>query len=149
MAKRRILSSLGHEPKSRNGHAGVRRPRALDGKSEEERQAAIAQARQKNPQAFAPWTREEEQEISKRFRPVKLARHRGDSVCTYPSGLAIWQAKRDVTEGSLVAQHSFLRSPFIAGADCAAQARFEGRGEIVSSDKAKLARSLPCRALTC
>ena len=68
MAKRRILSSLGHEPKSGNGHTGVRRPRALDGESEEERQTAIAQARQKNPQAFAPRTREEEQEISKRFK---------------------------------------------------------------------------------
>jgi hypothetical protein len=40
----------------------------LDGESEEERQTAIAQARQKNPQAFAPRTREEEQEISKRFK---------------------------------------------------------------------------------
>jgi hypothetical protein len=53
MAKRRILSSLGHEPKSGNGHAGIRRPRGLDGKSEEERQAAIAQARQKTPDCEA------------------------------------------------------------------------------------------------
>lgn len=30
---------------------------------------------------------------AKGLRPVKLARHRGDSVCTYPSGLAIWQAR--------------------------------------------------------
>ncbi len=57
------------------------------------------------------------------LRPVKLARHRGDSVCTYQSGLANWQAKRDVTEGILVAQHSFLRSPFIAGADQTDRAR--------------------------
>jgi len=31
-----------------------------------EREALVAQARQRNPQAFAPWTKEEEEEIRRR-----------------------------------------------------------------------------------
>ena len=33
----------------------------------------MAKARQRNPQAFAPWSKEEEQEVAKRYRA-------GDSV---------------------------------------------------------------------
>jgi len=34
---------------------------------EDDREAVVAQARQRNPQAFAPWTRDEEAEILKRY----------------------------------------------------------------------------------
>ena len=66
---RRILSSMGHEV-SRDDAPAVRRtsPAAgrLDGKREEDRDAVVAQARQRNPQAFAPWTKDEEQQVRKR-----------------------------------------------------------------------------------
>ena len=66
---RRILSSLGYAVESREAPASSRRekPRAITARREEERDAVVAQARQTNPQAFAPWTREEEQEIRRRY----------------------------------------------------------------------------------
>jgi hypothetical protein len=75
---RRILSSLGHNiPRSGNGRASPGE-RPLAAHREEDREATIAQARQRNPQAFAPWTREEEAEIRKRFQagenPQAIAR---------------------------------------------------------------------------
>ncbi|HWC75618.1 MAG TPA: hypothetical protein VG454_16950 [Gemmatimonadales bacterium] len=42
---------------------GARLPRAAE---EQDREALVAQARTRNPQAFAPWTREEEEEIRQR-----------------------------------------------------------------------------------
>jgi hypothetical protein len=39
----------------------------VQGSREEEREAVVAQARQRNPQAFAPWTRDEEQQVRKRY----------------------------------------------------------------------------------
>ncbi len=36
--------------------------------SEEEREALVAKARTRNPQAFAPWTKDEEQEIARRYQ---------------------------------------------------------------------------------
>jgi hypothetical protein len=65
---RRILASLGHnidvaEPTDARRDT----PRALGaGRRDDDREAVVAQARQRNPQAFAPWTRDEEQEIRRR-----------------------------------------------------------------------------------
>ena len=68
---RRILASLGHpidggrEPQraiaARPGGGG-----GGPGRPSEDREALVAQARQRNPQAFAPWTKEEEEEIRRR-----------------------------------------------------------------------------------
>jgi len=76
---RRILSSLGHTPQIKDSQAVTQRSRGVpDSDREEQREAAIAKARQKNPQAFAPWSREEEQEVSRRFKageaPQAIAR---------------------------------------------------------------------------
>jgi hypothetical protein len=62
---RRILSSLGYAVESGEAPAVTRRekPRAGIGSREDERDAVVAPARQKNPVAFAPWTREEEREV--------------------------------------------------------------------------------------
>jgi hypothetical protein len=64
----RILSSLGYAVES--GAAPRVTPRGklrvVAGGRQDERDAVVAQARQRNPQAFAPWTREEEQQIRKR-----------------------------------------------------------------------------------
>ena len=57
----RVLSSLGL------GTEQVKEPPPVPAKREDEREAVVAQARQRNPQAFAPWTQEEEAEIRKRF----------------------------------------------------------------------------------
>jgi hypothetical protein len=66
---RRILASLGHRidgpAETRGGRAIAARPGA-PGRDSEEREALVAQARQRNPQAFAPWTRNEEEEIRRR-----------------------------------------------------------------------------------
>jgi len=84
---RRILASLEHrEPAAAPPPAGSGRPGAsgrgrmalAPGSSgpgqpsalsapEPEREAIVELARQRNPNAFAPWTREEEQEIRRRF----------------------------------------------------------------------------------
>jgi hypothetical protein len=66
---RRMLFSLGHTVESGDVPAPARRERAraLSGSRQEEREALVAQARQKNAQAFAPWTRDEEQQIKRRF----------------------------------------------------------------------------------
>jgi hypothetical protein len=66
---RRILSSLGHTVESPEAPAANRgdKPRALPGDRDDERDAIVAQARQRNPQAFAPWKREEEQEVRRRY----------------------------------------------------------------------------------
>jgi hypothetical protein len=66
---RRILSSLGYAVESGEAPAVTRRekPRAGIGSREDERDAVVAQARQKNPVAFAPWTREEEREVRRRY----------------------------------------------------------------------------------
>ena len=40
---------------------------AVIGSRKDERDAVVAQARQRNPLAFAPWTREEEQEVRRRY----------------------------------------------------------------------------------
>ena len=59
---RRIMVSLGEvaEPAARIAS----RPRQS---AEEEREALMAKARQRNPQAFAPWSQDEEQEVRKRY----------------------------------------------------------------------------------
>ena len=66
---RRILSSLGYVVESGEAPAVTRRekPRAGIGRREDERDAVVAQARQKNPLVFAPWTREEEREVRRRY----------------------------------------------------------------------------------
>jgi hypothetical protein len=65
---RRMLEALGQdlEPEGQPPKAGaaVRKPTRPD---DEDREALIAQARERNPQAFAPWSREEEQEILRRY----------------------------------------------------------------------------------
>lgn len=48
------------------GSSGPNQPSALSA-PEPEREAIVEQARQRNPNAFAPWTREEEQEIRRQF----------------------------------------------------------------------------------
>lgn len=73
---RRIMASLGEiaEPAARiasrpresaeEASLIASRPRQS---AEEEREALMAKARQRNAQAFAPWSRDEEQEVRKRF----------------------------------------------------------------------------------
>jgi hypothetical protein len=69
---RKILASLGHAV-----DAGDREPqldasretkRTLGGRRDEEREAVVAQARERNAQAFAPWTKDQEQQISKQYK---------------------------------------------------------------------------------
>jgi len=80
---RRVLTSLGHTPEAVAPAAAASAPAppaerergaprraaggAMGGKSDAEREAVIAQARQRNPQAFAPWTKEEEQQVRQRY----------------------------------------------------------------------------------
>jgi DNA-binding NarL/FixJ family response regulator len=69
---RRIMASLGTiedrappvAPRLRSGGASAAAPPP----DADEREALVAKARQRNPQAFAPWTKNEEQEIAKRYR---------------------------------------------------------------------------------
>jgi hypothetical protein len=42
---------------------------------DEDRDAVIAQAREKNAQAFAPWTKQEEQEVKRRFEQGESLQH--------------------------------------------------------------------------
>lgn len=65
---RRILSSLGlgDQASEQAGTVRAQKPRAVEGRREEQRETVVAEARQKNPQAFAPWTKAEEQEIRRR-----------------------------------------------------------------------------------
>ena len=74
MGLRKMLAALGHAPvPDQPAGSGRAPPRALGAPREQDRDAMMAQAREKNPQAFAPWTREEEEEIK--------ARHaRGESI---------------------------------------------------------------------
>lgn len=62
---RRILVALEHRDVQ---SPQPERPRLEKPKGDDrERDAVIEQARQRNPQAFAPWTKEEEQEIRRRY----------------------------------------------------------------------------------
>lgn len=77
---RRIMASLGTvETGSASATATVRpklppQSAPSDGKPDsEEREALIAKARTRNAQAFAPWSRAEEQEIARRYKA-------GDSI---------------------------------------------------------------------
>jgi hypothetical protein len=51
------------------------KPRAVTSVGEQERDVVIAQARQRNLQAFAAWTKDEEQEVRRRYEA-------GDSIQT-------------------------------------------------------------------
>jgi hypothetical protein len=69
----RVIASLGHSietpPASQRGAPPPQRAiQGERGKSRDpqEREALVAQARERNPQAFAPWTRDEEEEIRRR-----------------------------------------------------------------------------------
>jgi hypothetical protein len=61
---------LGHgvEPAAREAETTREQPRKVGGRRDEQREAVVAQARERNAQAFAPWTEEEEQRVSKRYR---------------------------------------------------------------------------------
>jgi hypothetical protein len=70
---RRILASLGHRvdvpAAAETPHRAPARalaPQKVTAQGSEDREAVVAQARQRNPQAFAPWTRAEEDEIRRR-----------------------------------------------------------------------------------
>jgi hypothetical protein len=68
---RRILASLGHPVSASAEHSDPpRRQFALEGgdRRNNEREAVVAHARERNPQAFTPWTRQEEEEIQRRHR---------------------------------------------------------------------------------
>lgn len=67
---RRILASSGHPVTSGEGPVEPRRrPRqALSAARTADREAVVAQARPRNPQAFTPWTRQEEEKVGKRHR---------------------------------------------------------------------------------
>lgn len=73
---RRIMASLGTveaepaAPAPQLAPQGAPQAAAADA---DEREALVAKARQRNPQAFAPWTKQEEQEVAKRFQA-------GDSI---------------------------------------------------------------------
>ena len=71
---RRILASLGELEADTPAEQPARsrpQPRMLDRARPEQREALIAQAREWNAQAFAPWTTDEEQEIGKRYQSAK------------------------------------------------------------------------------
>ena len=73
---RRILSSLGQEVDLDEPAVNPRkRPRAVTSNREQNRDVVVAQARQRNPQAFAAWTKVEELEVRKRCEG-------GDSIQT-------------------------------------------------------------------
>jgi len=61
---RRIVEALGHnlEPMEGGNRGSAVKPRRTEAR-EDDREAIVVQARQKNAQAFTPWTKEEEQEI--------------------------------------------------------------------------------------
>jgi len=61
---RRTLASLGHPVTSGEGGADVAQRKADEPHANDQREAVVAQARQRNPQAFAPWTRQEEQAVA-------------------------------------------------------------------------------------
>jgi hypothetical protein len=66
---RRIVASLGYlgEPAPQAaGKSGQGQTPPLADTRDDDRDALVAQARQKNPQAVAPWSSEEEQEVRKR-----------------------------------------------------------------------------------
>jgi hypothetical protein len=69
---RRIMASLGTiesagAPARRPGVCRELKP-ALPEPGTEDREALVAKARTKNPQAFAPWTKKEEEEVARRYR---------------------------------------------------------------------------------
>jgi hypothetical protein len=66
---RRIMASLGTiEDRSPAAAPRLKSGAAPAAARDDEREALVAKARQRNPQAFAPWTKEEEQEVAKRYR---------------------------------------------------------------------------------
>jgi hypothetical protein len=86
----RVVASLGHSIETPATPATPGRgaaPRAAQrafpedragARDSQEREALVAQARERNPQAFAPWTRDEEEEIRRRHAS-------GESVQTIAS----------------------------------------------------------------
>jgi hypothetical protein len=56
-------------PFAENRHAIGQRPR------DEDWEAVVAQTRERNPQAFAPWTKQEDQEVKRRFEQVEKMQH--------------------------------------------------------------------------
>jgi hypothetical protein len=69
---RRIMASLGT---IESAQAPARQPlrlpaaeAALPEPGTEDREALVAKARTKNPQAFAPWTKTEEEEVARRYK---------------------------------------------------------------------------------
>jgi hypothetical protein len=67
---RRILASLGHDVTRDDAPTPAVRTQssAAGGGKDEDREAVVAQARQKNPLAFAPWTEDEERQVAKRHK---------------------------------------------------------------------------------
>ena len=72
---RRILSSLGHAVESGEEPAPTRgeRPRLVTSRREDERDA-VAQARQRNPLAFVPWTRKTSKKSADVMRQEKTSK---------------------------------------------------------------------------
>jgi len=66
---RKILAELGHavESPARDAEPVREHPRRVGGRRDEQREAVVAQARERNAQAFAPWTEDEEQQVSRRY----------------------------------------------------------------------------------
>ena len=64
----RIVTSLEHatEPVA-DKSAPTAKGALARSRNDDDRETIIAQAREKNPQAFAPWSRQEEQEVKRRF----------------------------------------------------------------------------------
>jgi DNA-binding NarL/FixJ family response regulator len=74
---RRLVASLeradvvaGDEPAAARNQAAIGHRQR-----DEDREAVIAQAREKNAQAFAPWTKQEEEEVKKRFERGETVQH--------------------------------------------------------------------------
>jgi hypothetical protein len=73
---RRIMASLGSieaEPRQAVKSLQPAKKASAAPPPEEDREALVAKARERNPQAFAPWTKAEESEVARRF-------HAGDSI---------------------------------------------------------------------
>jgi DNA-binding NarL/FixJ family response regulator len=74
---RRIVASLEHaDVVTGDEPAAAQSQRAIGQRQrDEDREAVIAQAREKNAQAFAPWTKQEEQEVKRRFERGENVQH--------------------------------------------------------------------------
>ncbi|MGE5259458.1 MAG: hypothetical protein ACM3MH_01125, partial [Actinomycetota bacterium] len=71
----------------------------------EDREALVAKARTKNPQAFAPWSKKEEEEIARRYRSgesieaiARVQKRSARAIELDSSGLGFWRLARSLEQ---------------------------------------------------